>query len=158
MFNPLLIPLVNQSLMVKVDREDYELLSRHKWYLSPKGYAIGKIDRKMLLMHRLILNPGNNQTDHINGDKLDNRKENLRMCTNAQNQMNKGLQSNNTSGYRGVYWNKARNRWGAVIKLNGKQKHLGQHRKIEEAALAYNKSAKELFGEFAYLNKIGGIL
>ena len=90
--------------------------------------------------------------DHINGNPLDNRKSNLRICTNAENQRNRGVNKNNTSGYKGVCWAKQNKKWKARIKHNGKLIHLGYYKDKEEAARAYDKKAKELHGEYAYLN------
>ena len=106
-------------------------------------------------MHRLIIDcPVNMQTDHINGNGLDNRKSNLRVCYNYQNARNQKLRPNSNSGFKGVSLIKDRNKWVAQIKVNGKVKYLGAYTLKEEAARAYNKAAKELFGEFAWLNKL----
>jgi len=90
--------------------------------------------------------------DHINGNPLDNRKSNLRICTHAENSNNTGPRKNNTSGYKGVYWAKRNKRWLAQITHNGKQVYIGHYKDKEEAARAYDAKAKEFQGEFAYLN------
>ena len=152
--NPCTIELATGE-EVLVDAEDFERVSQHKWQIHPKGYAKGRLQ----YMHRFIMNaPKNMQIDHINDNKLDNRKSNLRLCTNAQNQMSKGLQSNNTSGYRGVYWDKKHNRWGSIIKFNQKQIRLGFYDDVKEAARVYDSKAKELFKDFARLNMEGGVI
>lgn len=143
-----------------VDDEDFEELNRLKWRRNNKGYAysikyvkleVGKYTNKFTLIHRLLC-PNNETTDHINGNKLDNRKSNLRPATRSQNQANRGVQSNNTSGYKGVHYDKLRNKWRARVVLNRKGINLGDFKTPEEAALAYNTKAKELFGDFALLN------
>lgn len=90
--------------------------------------------------------------DHINGDTLDNRRSNLRLCTVSGNNHNRMKSKNNTSGYKGVSWLKQNQKWRAYIKVNSKDKHLGCYLDKEDAARAYDKAAKEYFGEFARLN------
>jgi hypothetical protein len=93
-------------------------------------------------------------TDHINHDKLDNRRINLRSCTNQQNHMNKSSNKDSTSKYLGVSWHKNANKWQSSIRFNGKQIHLGIFNNEQDAAKAYNLKAIELFGEFSNLNII----
>ena len=88
--------------------------------------------------------------DHINGDKLDNRIENLRAATVGQNQHNRKTNANNTSGYKGVSWNKGCNKWLSQIKLEGKRIHLGYFDNLEEAAEVVRKAREELHGDFAH--------
>lgn len=133
------------------DNKDLELVSRYKWY-EDHGYARTSSFGKKLYMHRLLMDAKSKHIDHINGNKLDNRKENLRLCTNAQNRINVNKYKNNKSGYKGVSFHS--NLWRATIVRNGKQYSLGYHKSKEEAALAYNIKAKQLFGEFANLNEI----
>lgn len=90
--------------------------------------------------------------DHKNGNALDNRKENLRVATKQQNNANRGLLINNKSGYKGVSWRQLSKRWCAFISVNNKSKFLGSFKIKEEAARAYDKAAKEHYGEFAILN------
>ena len=121
------------------------------WYYPPNG---PRTRRKVkLYIHRLIMDaPKGMDVDHINGNPLDNRKSNLRICTHAENQRNKGAYKNNTSGYKGVSWYKRDKKWIAGIKHNNKGIYIGLFEDKEEAARAYDKKAKELHGEFAYLN------
>ena len=148
-----------------VDDDDYEELNRYKWYaLWSSGtrtyYAVrfssrynGK--RMKISMHRKIMNPPKDmEVDHVNHDTLDNRKGNLRICTRSQNRMNREKQSNNTSGLKGVSRYKASGKWQAQIQVNGKHIHLSFFDDKLDAARAYNKAAKELFGEFALINNI----
>lgn len=144
-----------------VDSEDLEKLSKYKWHYNLRGYAVTnpgtRKEKELILMHRLINNtPVGMQTDHINGNKLDNRKENLRTATSMQNIWNKPKQSNNTSGYKGVSKVKSSGKWEMQIRA-GKQRISRRFKTKEEAALAYNKYALELHGEFACLNKIGAL-
>lgn len=142
-----------------VDDEDFELLSKHKWGVLITGrnkiYARRGITVRgkkiAILMHRIILNvPIDFQVDHINGNSLDNRKENLRICTSQQNSMNR---KNTKSLAKGVRFRKDHKKFQARIVLNGKEKHLGYFNSCDEAAKAYNKAALEYFGSFAKLNE-----
>ena len=99
-----------------------------------------------------MVTPKGMATDHINGDGLDNRKQNLRICTHAENLRNRRLGKNNTSGYKGVSWHKLHKLWYAHISHNKKLMSLGYFKDKEEAAKAYDRKAIELFGEFAKLN------
>jgi hypothetical protein len=108
-------------------------------------------------MARYILNCGFGEIiDHINHDTLDNRRQNLRKCTGTQNKTNSKIYRNNKSGFKGVHWHKRDGTWGASIGYNGKQIHIGYFATLEEAARAYNETARQLHGEFAYLNAISG--
>lgn len=147
---------------VLVDDSDYEYLSQWNWSKAKGGYVIrcqyigyfnGKRKNKVIYMHRVVnQTPEGMETDHINGDKLDNRKANLRSASRSNNAINKPKQANNTSGYKGVYWNKQSKKWLAAIKVNNKQIHIGLFPAIEDAATAYNLAALKYFGEFAVFN------
>lgn len=89
------------------------------------------------------------QIDHINGIRMDNRLCNLREASNAENQRNRAAQRNNTSGFKGVYWDKSRSKWLAKIDVGGERHHLGRYKTPEEAHAAYCKAAEEFHGEFA---------
>ena len=136
---------------VFIDSVDIGLIKKYLWSVSKNGYVITKVKNKTIYLHKLINNT-KNQLDHINQNKLDNRKVNLRVCTHQQNQFNKPKQSNNTSGYKGVTC-LSNNRFMAQIK-KGDYKTSKNFNNIIDAAIWYNNKAKELFGEFAYLNEI----
>ena len=127
--------------------------------LNNRGYLSIMVNGKNYQAHRLAWLyvhgefPKQN-TDHINRKKIDNRIINLRMCSNSQNQANCLKRSDNTSGYKGVSWCKYNNKWNAYIRFNSKRSNLGYFSDKLKAAIAYNEKAVELFGEFAYLNKV----
>lgn len=137
-----------------VSDEDLNMLSQFKWYLDSKGYAymtkrFGMGIRKTTRMHRLIMNaPKGMSVDHINGNTLDNRRENLRICSHTENLKNLKKPKNNKSGIKGVSWYPKSNKWRAVITSNGKFYHLGLFADKMKAKEAYDTKAKELYGEF----------
>ena len=142
-----------------VDDADYEFLSRFKWcaHAITNTFFASRRPTKLFkheLMHRAILSPipKGLEVDHIDGNSLNNQKSNLRPCTRSQNQWNSRLNSNNTSGVKGVSWYKKRSLWVAHIGVLGKRKTLGYFDEKEAAALAYDNAARSLFGEFAKTN------
>ena len=147
-----IIPLT-QGKEAIVDDEDYEWLSQWKWFISKRKYASRHFGDKLMYMHRMIMNtPSGMETDHINGNELDNRRENLRICTRKENARNIKYNSNNTSGYKGVVWDKRNKKWRAQISYDKINKTLGRFENILDAVLAYDTAAKELFGAFAKTN------
>ena len=134
------------SLVTLVDDDDWKNLIKFPWHFSTSG-----VRHKHIYMHRMIMNPSSDvQIDHIDCNPLNNQKSNLRCVTNTQNQHNKKIQCNNTSGFKGVSW--YANKWVARIRINGVKTHLGRFDKIEDAAAAYEKAAIQYFGEFARIN------
>ena len=126
-------------------------------YLSTSGYYWSSLDGVNLPAHRVIwaLHNGawpDGQIDHINGDKSDNRIENLRVVTTSQNGMNRGKPSDNTSGYKGVVWDKSRSKWKATIGFRGKVHNIGRYDTKEDAIKAYEDKCIELHGEFMNLS------
>lgn len=145
-----------QGRFMLVDEIDYPEWREKKIWVSQKGYAmihgVVRGERKNVFVHRAIMSIEDRSVhvDHISGDKLDNRRCNLRVATNHQNRFNQKPRKANQ--YKGVY--RCYKRWVAQITLNYKRHYLGIYKTEEEAALAYNKAAVELFGEFARLNQI----
>ena len=147
---------LTQGYFTVVDYEDYDKMSKYLWNYN-KGYARRWIGNgKSVLMHRELIDvPEGMFVDHVNGNKLDNRKSNLRACTNKQNSVNsRPYRRKMASQYKGVTYNKNSNKWYARIQNDGKRIFIGQYSTEKEAALAYNRKASEFFGEFAYLNVV----
>lgn len=149
-----LIPL-SQGKFAIVDASRFEELNVHKWYYH-KGYAIRhgartpEGFRRKLYMHRVVFGtPDGVDTDHKNGDRCDNRIENLRLCNHAQNQQNRGPQPGCRSGIKGVDFFKPTGKWRVRIKVDGKVQYLGHYFSKEEAAAVYAAAAKKWHGEFA---------
>lgn len=143
-----------------IDDEDLELVNKWKWCYA-HGYAVrsggyqsdGR-KKRLIYMHRVIAGCMLYQkADHVNRNRLDNRRSNLRICTQAQNLANQGARPGNSSGYKGVSWDKLAGKWKAQICKNYKRKYLGNFVLLEDAVKAYNDAAKEHFGEFAHLNR-----
>ena len=134
-----------------IDLDDMELIKNIKWCMNKDGYAINSTIGKM---HRLIMNcPTDKVIDHKNGNRLDNRKSNLRICTQSENIKNQNKQKRNTSSqYKGVCYCKQKNKWVVRIQINNKRKHIGYYGSEYEASIAYDKSAILYFGVYAKLN------
>jgi len=154
------IPLTRGQFAI-VDPEDYERLSKYKWFLScsPTGsYAArwqrNRHGRKKIWMHRELIDiPNGMVCDHISGNGLDNRKANLRPATVSQNLCNRPKRKDPTrSKYKGLEWDKRQRKWKARIQHNGRRIYLGSFAGEIEAAQAYDRKAKALFGEFARPN------
>ena len=147
----ILIPL-SRGKFAKVDPEDAErVLAMAPWQCTKTGYAIKILWKSRTLLHRFLMDaPDDMQVDHINGDKLDCRKANLRLATDLQNRHNTPPHRDCVSGFKGVSFNGKR--WRARIYAQGKQRALGYFDTLEEAARVYDAAAKELYGEFAWLN------
>lgn len=150
--------LLTNGEIAHVDDEDYSKLSVRKWYCIKT-----KTGRKVvtsgengitLLVHREILNyHGTLDVDHVDRNGLNNRKVNLRLCTRQENSMNRALNTNNTSGYKGVCKHK-NGLWRAYINIDTIQENIGFYASKQMAAWAYNHAAKKYFGEFAFLNEV----
>lgn len=151
---------LSRGLVALVDDEDYERVSRHKWYAhaGPNTfYGRSKspsADGRPMLLHHFILGiDGRVRIDHANGNGLDCQRSNMRPATRQQNAHNTCLRSDNKSGFKGVTWKKEKRRWEANIRIpGGKQIYLGRFLKREHAALEYDRAARAYFGEFACVN------
>jgi hypothetical protein len=146
---------ITGNQIVLIDEEDYDLVNGfNKWKLTKQGYPQSRkmINRKTTYtyMHRLIVNcPKNMQVDHINGNKLDNRKSNLRICFHADNCKNRKKPKTNTSGYKGVSFDKVKKRWIATIVSNKIRYHLGFFKNKQDAFFAYKDASVKLHQEFS---------
>lgn len=136
-----------------VDDADYVRLSRHRWYLS-NGYATTKHPAKPggRALHLFLLHTTRDQVDHINGDKLDNRRSNLRSVTRTQQSLNKARYKNNTSGFKGVSFHAASGRWRARLRVAGVYRLCKLYGSPEEAARAYDQAARRFCRHFATFN------
>jgi len=136
------------------DKDDLSLVSNYTWSLA-RGYVRTLRAGKTLLLHRLITQVRDRiQVDHINQDKMDNRKSNLRVATHEQNQWNRGRRCDNTSGFNGVCFDKRSGLYMAYINANHQRYYLGYFSTPHQAALAYDQAAVKLHGEFACLNGV----
>jgi HNH endonuclease/AP2 domain len=151
------IPL-SRGLVALIDEDDFDqVASIGKWYADKSTctfYARKNYWRDgrcfSIKMHRFIT--GLPFVDHVNGNGLDNRRSNLRTATDSQNSMNRGRRSDNTSGYKGVSWNRQCQSWEASICMAGKSTYLGLFSAAKTAARAYDMAAIATFGEYARLN------
>lgn len=153
-----LIPLT-QGQVAKVSVRVFERLNKHNWYAARKAdgkfYAFRKFQDENFEWQRMPLGndvlglPYDVIVDHIYGDTLDNRDTEIREVTQEQNMMNRGVPSNNTTGFQGVSFDKDKNLWKAKITHKGKFHHLGYRKTKEEAAELYRQASRELRGEFS---------
>lgn len=133
-----------------IDLDDVEKIKNYKWYMR-KDYIINDT---VGYMHRFITNCSPDKVvDHINNNPLDNRKANLRICTQTENLMNRKKQKTNTSSiYKGVSWKKPNNKWSVQIRVNKKLKYIGYYDDELEASIAYDKASIMYYKEFAKTN------
>jgi len=164
-FNMKQIPLT-QGKFALVDDEDFERVNQFKWQAHCERsiwYTLRSLPRRegkrlVMRLHRLILNaPPNMQVDHINGNGLDNRKENLRLCTHSQNNWNR-IKKRGSSKFKGVHWHKVGKQWSSQICYNRKKIYLGLFQDPATAAKVYDDAAKKYFGVFAKTNRKLGLL
>lgn len=155
------ITLANSNRPAIVDDDIYEQIKDRHWrlikvtngaeYIVWKTHSAGQ--DVTVYLHRLVMgSPKGKMVDHINGDPFDNRRENLRVATNSQNQMNSKKRSGTSSQYKNVYWNKKRGAWKAQIAVDGKTIFLGYFDKEHHAAYAVDLSLPAIHGEFARPN------
>lgn len=143
------------------DKEDYDLVKKYCWHYNSGGYLANKSKNGTVFLHRLVMGVSDSQVqiDHIvhppkPQHKVDNRKSNLRIVTNQQNQMNNAPSKNNTSGKTGISWVESRMKWEAYIWMNGKKIHLGYYTDKQEAITERKKAEKKYFGEYHYVKSV----
>lgn len=145
------VPLVKSDRTAIVDASDFASVSSHSWWVNGQRYPVAKINGQAQAMHRYIMGAGPGDVlDHIDGNPLNNRRENLRFCTHAQNMKNRRTHNTNATGYKGVQPRDGG--WLVCIHADGKRTYVGFFDDPIEAALAYDRAAKRLHGDFARLN------
>lgn len=138
------------DLLALVDDADFKVVSIYKWHENKQGYLSANINNRCVYIHRFIMNsPKGLVIDHINGNRLDNRRENLRACTVRENVINSRLSKNNTSGFTGISYRKDRKMYRSYIFVNRRQIFLGYHTDLESALKTRKTAEKSYFGEFA---------
>ena len=150
------IPVDPDGTYTIVDRDIYDSCIHSNWHHSKKDGVKRCVGRKFLLLHRVITNiPDGKVVDHKNHDRLDNRRDNLRICTTAENTRNQ-LKTRGISRFKGVSpstsGGKRNGRWAVFVGYNGKTNYFGCYRTEEEAARKYDEVARKLFGEFSLCN------
>lgn len=142
---------------ILVSDEDYAYLINFRWTLAKrrdKNYAKAYINGKNVFVHNLIMknSPLGLTPDHIDGDGLNNQRDNLRLASRSEQQANTRVYNTNTSGYRGVSLNKRTGKYVAYVGHGSQRNSIGYFFTPKEAVLAYNKAATKFFGQFAKLN------
>jgi hypothetical protein len=143
-----------RGTVVLVSPEDRPLLAESAWIAQGKnGYVYrwkNGLRRVKEFLHRAVLDaPRGSQVDHVDMHGWDNRRHKLRLCSNQQNHANRGKNRNNTSGFKGVSFDKRAGRFVAGIKVDGRRRFLGSFITPEEASVAYSRAAEAAFGDFA---------
>lgn len=144
------VDIINKTKTL-INLEDIEKITKVRWYCSKNGYVIADKNSKheKLYLHRYVLNySGSMVVDHINRNPLDNRKENLRICEQKYNVLNKRIPTNNTSGIAGVSWNKEKSKWEVYVAINKKRIRLGCYSDLNDAKYIRYKKELEVFKEF----------
>jgi hypothetical protein len=154
---------LTQGKVALVDDDLFEYLNQWKWCANNKNgkfyvvrnITVSKNKQNSIFMHRFIMKPDKGMViDHLDGNPLNNQKNNLRICTHAENMRNSKISINNKSGYKGVSYQEDRNNYRASIKFNNKKINIGDFIDPIDAARAYNAAALKYHGEFAHINKI----
>lgn len=133
------------------DEKDIDLVKAHTWSIA-RGYVRTVIKGKTVYLHRLIMEADEKEVDHINLDRLDNRRCNLRLASHSENQRNRGAHKDNQSGYKGVCLEKRTGRYFAYINCDNKRTYLGGYHTKKEAAMAYDRAAFSMHKNFSKLN------
>jgi len=150
---------IGEGVFALIDSIDKQILDKYTWYKNSNNYAYTNFNGKVILMHRLIMNcPDDLVVDHIDGHRLDNRRINLRICTQSDNIKSTLARRNGTSIYKGVSYNNSEKKWISKICFteDGKKQTylIGRYENEEKAAFAYNIIAKEMKGIYAKLNDV----
>jgi|SRR5688572_3424658 len=150
--------LIVRGTALLVDAEELERVSSIKWRIHPQGYALGKANGQNTSLHRFVFGPTKaSDIDHVNGNRLDNRKANLRACSHAQNIQNRGVDKRNRFGLKGVSLT-CTGKYGAEIRAFGKHVWLGSFDSPIDAAMAWDRAALEMHGPFARTNQSLGLI
>lgn len=160
---------LTQGQIALVDDEDFDRLNGFRWSVTwnkhTKSFNATRSSprvngkRHTIRMHREILNAKlGEEVDHINHDTVDNRRENLRLCSTGQNCVNRRRRVDNTSGFKGVSWDNGHGKWRSRLMVNRKPHYLGRFATALEAAIAYDRAARDEFGEFALTNQMLGLI
>lgn len=143
----------NQECLISV--ESLEKIRPYTWCVEGTGYAMSRTFGRAVKMHRLVVNARKDDyVDHIDGNRLNNTLSNLRIYSKKQNEYNSKIRADNSSGFKGVSFDKRKDKYRAYINKDGHQYHLGYFCSAKDAAQAYNLVAQELFGEYARLNPV----
>jgi len=140
------------GLFFLIDAEDYPVVSKYKWNFEDSGYVQAKVEGKHVRLHSYLIGKAGYVVDHINCLRYDNRRSNLRICSNKENVRNQRISIRNTSGYKGVSFDRRRGKYSACITVDGKGHFLGYFSEPAEAARAYDFAAIRFFGEYARPN------
>lgn len=132
-----------------VDEKNFDWLAKVSWSTMSNGYVATTINKKTIFMSRMIMGAKNGEiVDHINGNRILNTEDNLRICTSSQNNQNKQIPINNTSGHKGVSWRIDKNKWVVQIKKDGKNHHIGYFDKLEDAIEASKAARLKYHGDY----------
>lgn len=148
---------LTQGKYALVDDADFEWLNQWKWTHGHNEAHRNAGGGKWIKMHRLIMDePEGMVVDHKNNNRLDNRRDNLRICTQQQNTLNSPIRKSNKSGYKDIWWDKSREKWFVQIMCKGKKHTVGRFANIKEAIQARNSRIIELHGDFARTEQTNG--
>ena len=161
--------LLSKGYVALVDDEDYDFLSQWKWTAAVRKHTVYayRMEKKTtaILMHRVLLERvegrillSKEEVDHVDRCGLNNTRRNIRLASHADNNKNRGITKSNSSGYKGVGWDKYTSKWVAYIRLDGKHKNLGRFSSLKEAAMAYDDASIRFHGDFSVTNKSLGRL
>ena len=150
--------VTSQGVEFFYDKKDKVLINSHTWTFSRRGYVVTSVNRKKVYLHRMLMPVDSGfDVDHVNGNKLDNRRCNLRVCTHQQNMFNQKCRCTNTSGYMGVSKHKAAGKYEAYVNMSGNKIYLGLYDTAQEAAVVRDTAASHYYGEYANLNFPKGV-